>query len=151
MIIIFYEECTFEEILAYRELENEYFDFGEGLMRASDGKYSEDAYYEMRIQQEEELRLEQKYNYVKYEHRPKMKVRPNQYARKQICKAKLNRLHDEGSWWTVWDKGTHKVRCYISPRAKHHKKYSNKKVRKTQSVGNHGNYRKVYDYWWEVL
>lgn len=151
MIVIFYEECTFEEILAYRELENEYFDFGEGLMRASDGKYSEDAYYEIRIQWEEELQLEQKYNHLNYKPKPKRKIRLNQYARKQICKTKLDRLYDEGNWWTVWDKGTHKIRHYISPRAKHHKKYSNKKVRKTKNVGNYGNYRKVYDFWWEVL
>jgi hypothetical protein len=115
------------------------------------GKWSEDTYYEMRIQWEEELRLEQEYNHLNCKPKPKVKVRLNQYARKQICKAKLNRLHDEGSWWTVWDKGTYKVRCYISPRAKHYKKYSNKKVRKTQNIGNHGNYRKIYDFWWEVL
>ena len=148
---IFYEECTLEEILAYRELENECFDFGKGLMRASDGKYSEDTYYKMRIQWEEELKLEQKYHYLNHKSKLKEKARPNHYTRRQICKTKLDRLYNEGSWWTVWNKGTHKVRCYVSPRAKHHKKYSNKKVRKTKNVGNYGSYRKVYDFWWEVL
>lgn len=146
-----YEECTLEEVLAYRELENKCFDFGEGLMSPSSGSQSEDAYYEMRIQWEEELQLEQEYNHLNCKPKPKVKVRPNQYARKQICKAKLNKLHDEGGWWTVWDKGTHKIRHYISPRAKHYKKYSNKKVRKTKNIGNYGDYRKVYDFWWEVL
>lgn len=150
MTVIFYEECTFEEILAYRELENEYFDFGEGLMRASDGKDSEDAYYEIRTQWEEELQLEQEYCYLSHKPKSERKARLNHYARKQICKIKLDRLYNEGSWWTVCDKGTHKIRHYISPRAKHHKKYSNKKVRRTKNIGNHGSYRKVYDYWWEV-
>lgn len=151
MIIIFYEECTLEEVIAYRELESEYFDFGEGLMSPLSGKQSEDAYYEMRIQWEEELQLEQKYYYINHESKSKRKTRLNQYARKKICKTKLDKLYNEGGWWTVWDKGTYKIRHYISPRAKHYKKYSNKKVRKTKNIGNHGKYRGVYDFWWEVL
>ena len=147
---MFYEECTLEEVIAYRKLESEYFDFGEGLMSPLSGRQSEDVYYEMRVQWEEELQLEQKYYYVNHKSKSKRKTQLNQYARKQICKAKLDKLYNEGGWWTVWDKGTHKVRCYISPRAKHHKKYSNKKVRKTQNIGNYNNYKKVYDFWWEV-
>ena len=41
---MFYEGCTTEEIRAYRELEGQIFDFGQGKMKM---KSSEDIYYKM--------------------------------------------------------------------------------------------------------
>lgn len=123
---MFYEECTIEEVLAYRELENEYFDFGEGLMSPLSSKLSEDVYYKMRIQWEEDLQLEEKYSQLNNKTILK-KARLNHYARKQIDKIKLEK--DIGS------------------RIAYNKQRSNKKVRKTKNIGDGGNYKKVCDYW----
>ena len=41
---MFYEGCTIEEIKAFRELENEVFDFGEGPMEIEGLLGSEDVY-----------------------------------------------------------------------------------------------------------
>ena len=130
---MFYEECTIEEVIAYRELENEYFDFGEGLMSPLSSKLSEDVYYKMRIQWEEDLQLEEKYSQLNNKTILK-KARLNHYARKQIDKIKL-------------DKDTHEKRCYIGSRTAYNKKRNNKKVRKTKNIGDGGNYKKVCDYW----
>jgi len=130
---MFYEECTIEEVIAYRELENEYFDFGEGLMSPLSSKLSEDVYYKMRIQWEEDLQLEEKYSHLNNKTILK-KARLNHYARKQIDKIKL-------------DKDTYKKRCYIGRRTAYNKKRSNKKVRKTKNIGDGGNYKKVCNYW----
>lgn len=51
-----YEGCTFQEIKAYRELDGQPFDFGEGLIYPSDTMGSEDTYYEMALQEAEEQR-----------------------------------------------------------------------------------------------
>lgn len=58
---MFYEGCTLEEIKAYRDLDGEPFDFGEGLIYPSNTLGSEDAYYEMDLQAYEEEAYEQKY------------------------------------------------------------------------------------------
>lgn len=34
--------------------------------------------------------------------------------------------------------------------AKHVRRYSNRKVRRTKNISNYGKYRKTYDYWWEL-
>ena len=41
-------------------------------------------------------------------------------------------------------------RDYSPRRAKFLRKLSNKKVRKTKGVSNRGNYRKIFDYFWEM-
>jgi len=46
-----YEGCTREEIQAYRELQNEHFDFGTGLIVPENG--GEEAYYEMALESSE--------------------------------------------------------------------------------------------------
>lgn len=50
---MFYEGCTLQEVKAYRELDGKPFDFGEGLIYPSNAMGSEDAYYEMTLQDEE--------------------------------------------------------------------------------------------------
>ena len=55
--ILFYEGCTVEEIEAYRDLESATFDFGEGSMKIEGWYGSEDAYYEMDIQNHYENQL----------------------------------------------------------------------------------------------
>ncbi len=151
MIVIFYEECTLEEVLAYRELENEYFDFGEGDMKMTGVYGSEDAYYEMDIENyidQVESRA------VEYKPKTKIRKRTHPYYRKKIDQRKMRKLRDE-IWWGVRKKvsdngDVYYKRDYVSSRRKWIRKRANKKVRKTNNVGNHGNYRRVYEFWWDI-
>lgn len=149
---MFYEGCTIDEIRAYRDLESEVFDFGEGEMRIEGWYGSEDAYYEMCLPEEsgwDEYYYEHFYH--KYKPKPKLKYKASRYCKKQKYKQRLEKLcHIR--WWAVTDMNTHKRRCYMSGRRKYARKQSNKKVRNYKSgISNGGNYRKVYDFWWEVL
>ena len=149
---MYYEECTLNEIRAYRELEGEVFDFGEGEMKIEGWYGSEDAYYEMCLPEESGYdEYNQEYNYHKHEPKKKYKKRLNQYERKKIDKIKLDKL-SKIRWWAVWDNGKYKSRCYLSDRRKFAKKMANKKIRQYKGdIGNGSCYRKIYDYWWEVL
>ncbi|MGJ0846438.1 hypothetical protein ACR77J_07110 [Tissierella praeacuta] len=148
---MFYEGCTLDEIRAFRELEGEVFNFGEGEMKMEGWYGSEDAYYEMCLPEESGFNYEMKeYCHFKPKLKQKHKHRLNHYYRKKIDKRKLNRLKGI-RWWTVSDRGTHKIRCYLSSRRAVVKKMANKKVRKYKDVGNGSNYRKTYDYWWQIL
>lgn len=148
---MFYEGCTIDEIRAYRESESETFDFGAGEMKM-DGWYgSEDAYYEMCLPEESGTNLEmEEYYHSKPNPKIKHKNRLHKYYRNQIDKKKLEKLSKVG-WWIVSDRSTHKARCYYSGRRGFIKKVSNKKVRKYKDLGNYANYRKVYDYWYELF
>lgn len=135
MIILFYEGCTLDEVRAFRELEGEVFDFGEGEMKIEGWLGSEDAYYEMCLPEESGYNDEmEEYYYPKCQSKTKKKVKYkiNHYTRKQIDKVKFDKLSNIG-WWIVQDKGTHKI------------------IRKAKNVGNYSNYRKLYDYWYEVF
>lgn len=145
--MFFYDGCTLDEIRAFRKLESEVFDFGKGRMRM-DGWYgSEDAYYEMCLPEE--------CGYIEYKtykkpKKSKKKVRLNKYARKQIDKRKLNKLHTI-TWWGVWNKGKYKKRCYLSRRRKWAKRRTNTKIRNYKGyIRNGGEYRKYHEYWWEI-
>jgi hypothetical protein len=53
----------------------------------------------------------------------------------------------------VWlDEDTGRYRKYTASNtpgyAKSLRKICNKKVRKAKDIGNHSNYKKLYDYWW---
>lgn len=159
-MIMFYEGCTIDEIIAYRELENETFDFGEGKMKMEGLLGSEDAYYEMCIPNESCYinydKFEFNYNtdqyeYIYHEPKSKKKIRLTQYYKKQIDQNKMNKLRKYG-WWIVSDKGLYKKRCYYSERKFIAKRITNKKIRKYKGeIGNGNCYRKIYDYWWNVF
>ena len=70
---MFYEGCTIDEIRAFRELEGEAFDFGEGLMDMKNAE-SEDAYYEMCLPEES------RYDEYNYEYN---------YRKNRICKSNV--------------------------------------------------------------
>ena len=55
---VFYEDCTTFEVKAFRALESEVFDFGTGEMKIEGLLGSEDAYYEMDLQEREEQEQE---------------------------------------------------------------------------------------------
>lgn len=82
------------------------------------------------------------------------------YKRKQEEKRRLKRLFEEtknhcsGGVYYSDHKGR-LVRYSLSDRGRHEKsktKYwknrSNRKIRKLHDVFNHGEYKKLYDYWW---
>lgn len=156
-------EILLQEIKAYRELESHEFNFN-GIILKNTNEYnlgSEDAYYEMDIQSLEEI-LEYWDNNSsnttkKYK---KFKIKLNKHSRKQITKDKLLKLNNYGKWWTTYeqinDEGkSYIIRCYIgnnkNSRTTYHKKKANKKVRKYKGMLKRSNYRKIYDYWWEVF
>lgn len=146
----YYEGCTLFEIKAFRDLENESFDFGEGEMKIEGWYGSEDAYYEISIQsliseyEDNQYHKEEMHNKVK-----KRKI--NRHDLNLFHRAKLDEL-SKLKWWTVSDKGTHKKRCYLSDRRKVAKRQSNKQVRNYKlSITKGSNYRKIYDFWWEIL
>lgn len=144
---MFYEGCTLDEIRTYRELEDETFDFGEGKMKIEGWYGSEDAYYEMCLS-EECGDIEYKTN---KKPKKKKKTKLNQYARKQICKKKLNKLYNY-VWWAVGCRDKYKKRYYLSGKKKFAKKRTNKKIRRYKgNVANGSGYRKMYDYWWSIL
>ena len=80
----------------------------------------------------------------------------NSYDSKEFYKDKLKRLYKEarkypqpvykrdGRLVRIW-KGNHpnnRYKCY--------KKIANRYVRRIMVVGNGGNFKKLYDYWWNV-
>ncbi len=151
-----------QEIKTYRELESQEFNFN-GIVLKNTNEYnlgSEDAYYEMDIQSLEEILEYWDYNNKPKKHNKKPKIKLNKYAKKQITKDKLLKLQKYGKWWTTYKQTNEEgkfyiVRCYIgnhkNSRTTYHKKKSNKKVRKYREILKGNNYRKIYDYWWEVF
>lgn len=148
----YYEGCTIDEIRAFRELEGESFDFGEGLMDMKNAKYSEDAYYEMCLPEESGYdEYDYEYNYKTYEPESKQKYGLNRYYKKQIDKHRLDKLVNYG-WWIVSTRKSYKRRIYFSGRKGTIKHISNKKVRKYKGdIADGAGYRKIYDYWYELF
>jgi hypothetical protein len=139
-----------KEIEAYRSLDGLPFDFGTGLIPNEMSLGSEDAYYEMDIQN-----LEGIIEYWDYvddtKKRRKYKDKLFKYYKRKIDQKKLSKLYNE-TWWAVQDCGEYKKRCYIGSRTTFLKKYSNKIVRRyVNEVSVKGNgYRRLFDYWWEI-
>jgi hypothetical protein len=147
---MFYEECTLEEILAYRELEKETFDFGEGPMRIEGWYGSEDAYYEMFLENQKKEKVEK----ITEKITEKQKSRKNKRRKRRKDSRRKNNLDrlKKAYPWGVLDMETYKKRIYYSSRKKVAKRNSNKKVRKYRGAINDGShYKKIYDYWWEVF
>lgn len=143
----YYEGCTLEEILAFRELESQVFDFGEGSMKMEGLLGSEDAYYEMALETFDDyndLDLDCPDELIKPKH--------NHHYMKQKCKRKLEKLDKIADWWIIEDKGDYKTRNYRRPRCtKVYKRLNNKKIKQAYNLSNGGNYRKVYDYLTNVV
>lgn len=119
---------------------------------------SEDAYYEM--QEQYLIAAINNYEYNNYQPKKKYKQRLNKYNRKKITQQKLRNLKGICCWYVVGEaKEGYLYRCYVSKRskrssisrAKFYKRLSNHMVRHNQDFKLKGNnYRKVFDYWWEV-
>lgn len=153
---MFYEGCTYEEIEAFRELENEEFDFGEGPMRMEGLLGSEDVYYKMALQSFRESKMEKDYeDFINY--REDRNINEIEYSKRNVNlankrkqKRKLKRLNEEGHWSIVVDMETHLARVYRGQRSKYIKKRSNKKVRKSKNLTSGNDYRKAFNFWYEL-
>lgn len=136
-----------KEIEAYRALDGLDFDFGTGLIVNEMSYGSEDAYYEMDIQDLEEIiEYWDDYNIPV---KKKRKKRTHKYHLKQKEKEKINRLSGN-SWSTVRERDGWKQRCYRGGRSAFLKKQSNKKVRRyIRGLPSKGNtHKRIYDFWW---
>jgi len=150
-------ELDLMDIKAYRQLQSDNFDFGNGII-INDSPVSEDVYFKM-----EQLDLENALycdSYIDdleyiidlyYKHK---KIRLNRHARKAITQKKLKShyshyhgmcyWHDEKNIF-VRDTGRKiRKRCI--------KKQARKKTRRRKNdfplKGN--GFRKIFDYWWEL-
>lgn len=162
---MFYEGCTYKEIEAFRELENETFDFGEGPMKM---KGTESVYYKMDLRTYEDLELDSYYRNLEINYNieneelyllakekgkldyPTNKIKDKvRIKRKNKCKEKrhirnLNKIH----WSLVYDGPEFSKRCYRGGKSKWLKKESNKVVRRTKNLVKGSDYRKAFDFWW---
>jgi len=166
---MFYEGCTIEEIKAFRALDSKPFDFGEGLIYPSDIMGSEDAYYEMDLQEAEEddLYIKEYLNCLKGQ----IKERPNKYLRKRKHKKaqfkKIDVYTIKRCFMSEYDyvygysktypyifaytndKGIFYIkRFYKAKRIKFLKAYANRRVRHTMiQYGKGRTYCKEFDLW----
>lgn len=154
-------EMLLQEINAYRYLDGESFDFGNGLIENNHEFHygSEDAYLEMDEENiKEMLESWNKINYwgnyyQNYKKSHKIKKRLNRYECKKMTQKKAKNLTSM-IWWATYyreDEGYYK-RCYESGRKKYAKYCTNRKVRHRNDFSlKCGGYRKVHDYWWDVF
>lgn len=139
-----------KEIEAYRELDGENFDFGNGLIINEMSQGSEDAYYEMDIENLNDVILYWELNNEEKETN-KSNSKLNSHSQKVIDNRKLNHL-EKISWRLVVDKDGFKQRCYRGGRSKYLKQISNKQVRRYDKTlpSKGGAYKKVFDFWWKL-
>lgn len=132
----YYECCNIWEILAYRDLESEVFDFGEGPMSIEGLHGSEDAYYEMAIQDYYD-------NQDNYNHSQCMDFE-DYYPRLNEGRRSKRGKHSEQS------KPNGGVNyCKVVQRrlrlTRVHKRQRNKVVRKENNILSGGSYKKLYN------
>ena len=81
------------------------------------------------------------------------------YRRKREDERRLKRLYDKTKHHygagVYFDKDKNRyIRYYASKRSgntKYLKRQSNKRVRRSQSSMRHGQYKRLFDYWWELF
>lgn len=165
---MFYEGCTIDEIKAFRELESETFDFGEGFMKIEDSFGSEDVYYKLALQEKDiyidsdnvddlHNQLSQLHEYNNDEQgfvdksafiqtiKGLSRVRHHNKLR---YKRKLNNLDRIKKWWAISERDGYKIRRYRDKKSS--KRVSNKKIRKTLSLPSGGHYKRTFDFWDEI-
>ena len=126
---------------------------------------SEDGYYEIEEQNIEDylgelldkkdLIINNINNNTYNVHSNKYKKRPNRYLRKKIILQKYKKLSKNlyKSWYAIYfsEKKQRYIRIYNSNCRQWASKCSEKKVRKSNDFKLKGsNFKKVYDFWWEI-
>lgn len=150
-----------KELIAYRTLEGQDFDFGNGLIKNDLTFGTEEAYWQMEQQDLESIICDDdgdKDGYVsKFDwlRKPKLKIpKLYPYYRKKITRHKLIKLKDIARWiYVSYDE----YKKYYSRRhggqkvKRDLKQISRRKVRNRKDFLLRGNgYKRVYDYWWEL-
>lgn len=138
------------EVEAYRSLSSESFDFGTGLIINEMSYGSEDAYYEIDIQNLKntiefwDYLICKKYN--------KNKMRMNKHARKRKQIEKMKRLSEDNNWYPVYHNGVYLERYYRGGRSAHLKRQSSKIMRqyKGDFCPKGSKFKLVFDFWWEL-
>jgi hypothetical protein len=155
-------EVLLQEIMAYRELDYEEFNFsGEPIRNTGEFKLgSEDAYYEMDIQNIEDLLLYWD-DFSINKPNKKSKKKQNKYDRKMYYKKvkHIRNIKNINPWCIyVYDFDTDTYRywekCYAQ--SKDLRRIGNNTIRsmipgKEKFPLNGGGYKKVYDYWNEIF
>jgi len=137
-----------KEIEAYRNLEGLSFDFGNGLIQNDLSYGTEEAYWEMDIQDLEDLIEYWDYD-IKSQSKKKHRQRLNKHIRKMIGKRKLIKLSKTSSWTVYYNEEENRyIRCYYSGRKGFAKWCSKRAVRNRNDFSLKGaGYRKCFDYW----
>ncbi len=137
------------ELEAYRQMQGESFDFGTGLI-LNEGKGSEDVYWKI-----EQHMIDDALNYLENREfkmsKRKLKTKPNKYFRRDIKNNKLKKL-SKYVYTIYYNEDCQRyIQFYLSGVKSYAKWCTNRKVRNSYEVSNHGNYRKAFDYWWTVF
>lgn len=138
-----------EEIQAYAELDGQDFDFGSGLIINEMSLGSEDAYYEMDI--DNLVDTIEYWEYNRHIIKKEVKVKPNRRYYKQVEKDRIRQLSDI-TWMCVLDNDDWLQRVYRGRRSSQLKKISNKKIRRYKGdISIKGNMcHKIFDFWWTL-
>lgn len=75
-------------------------------------------------------------------------------AKEQKAKDKMQEAstHSHKGWYGYYYQNGHWAKMYRGKRSKWLKRQSNKAIRRDKDfVGSNGDYKKKYDYWWELL
>ena len=146
------------EIEAYRRLDKEPFDFGHGEIE-NESLVSEDEYYQMEYETLNELYYDE-YNDIIKCIRQKKRISTTRHNR-YLCKLKsyqrLKQLQAYAWHITYYDEDKHRlVRCYGGMKPKRNaKQASRRRVRNrikylTEFNFKGNDYRRLYDYWWDL-
>lgn len=138
------------EIIAYRELDGEDFDFGTGLIKNDMSLGSEDAYYEMDMCTLENIIINWDFN-QEAKHRKKHEQKPHKRHYQKREKDRVSRL-SKISWIKVIEREGWQQRCYRGKRSRYLKRQSNKKIRryKGKLPPKGSTHYKIFDFWWEM-
>ena len=73
---------------------------------------------------------------------------------RRLRKVYIETRHSYGAGVYFYERKNRYVRYSVGSqrsRGKYLRNVANRKVRRSNNPSNHGGYRKVYDYWWELL
>ena len=146
------------EIEAYRQLNGQPFDFGHGEI-ANESLVSEDVYYKMQEEAINELYYDD-YDDIIVRIRQKKRISTTRHNR-YLCKLKsyqrLLQLRDFAWHITYYDEDKKRyIRCCGGMKPKRNAKQASRRrvrnrIKHLQEFTFKGNdYRRLYDYWWEL-
>lgn len=141
-----YSNCTIDEIIAYKELKDEVFDFGEGPMKIEEDLLSKgdifcETYLTKYINNNDSNNKKEDKN--KNKNKNKKNRCNNRYIRKKITKKKINKLKRIKAQHLINPYKPY-LRTYESRKNKFFKKESNKIIRNYNNlISNGSSYKKI--------